>query len=187
MQLTTKEDIAAIIKQDEWMMNILRLVRELHLPDWWIGAGFVRSKVWDYLHEYKKRTPLPDIDVIYFDKADLSEEIEEKYQEQLRNMMLEETWSVTNQARMHTFKGDDPYTSAEEGLSRWVEIPTCVGARLTDNDQIEIWAPWGVEDLVNLIVRPNPHCRDNPDSFHQRMQQKNCQKIWPRLRIITPK
>lgn len=186
MLLKTKQDIADLIKSDEWMMNVLRITRELHLPDWWIGAGFVRSKVWDHLHQFQERTPLPDIDVIYFDKNDVSEAIEEKYQDQLREKMPDVTWSVTNQARMHSFKGDPPYKSTEEGLSNWVEIPTCVGAKLTEADEILITAPWGVDDLLNLIVKPNPHCRDNPQSFRERMQKKNWQKTWPKLTIFSP-
>ncbi len=185
MLLKTKQDIAELIRKDAWMMKILRLVRELHLPDCLIGAGFVRSKVWDYLHDYKKRTPLPDIDVIYFDKSDLSEEVEEKYQGLLKEKMPDVEWSVTNQARMHAFKGDEPYVSAEEGLSNWVEIPTCIGAKLNDTNEVLITAPWGVEDLFNLIVKPNPQCRDNPGSYRERMQKKNWQKIWPKL-IIVP-
>ena len=51
------------------MMEILTTVEKLQLPDSWICAGFIRSKVWDHLHEKEYRTPLADIDVIYFDKV----------------------------------------------------------------------------------------------------------------------
>lgn len=64
----TKKDILKLIEKDPWMMKVLDTVQQLNLPDWWIGAGFVRSKVWDYLHGYTVRTHLPDIDVIYFEK-----------------------------------------------------------------------------------------------------------------------
>jgi len=69
MKLKTKQDILNLIKKDKWMMNILKIVKDLNLPDWWIGAGFVRNKVFDYLHEYKKRTKLNDTDIIYFDSG----------------------------------------------------------------------------------------------------------------------
>lgn len=39
-------------------------MKSLALPDWWIGAGFVRSKVWDMLHKYTKRTPLGIDDLV---------------------------------------------------------------------------------------------------------------------------
>ena len=68
--IKTKDDIINLIQNDKWMMDILEQAKKLNLPDWWIGAGFVRSKIWDVLHEYKERTPMSassDIDLIYFD------------------------------------------------------------------------------------------------------------------------
>ena len=62
-----KKDIISLIREDQWMMELLRLTSSLNLPDWWICAGFIRSKIWDTLHHFNDRTPLSDIDVIYFD------------------------------------------------------------------------------------------------------------------------
>ncbi len=81
----TKEDILDVIKNDRWMIGILRAVFDLKLPDWWIGAGFVRSKIWDTVHGYTKRTIIPDIDVIYFDPSDFSKE-------ELERRILEKQW-----------------------------------------------------------------------------------------------
>ena len=83
-RLKTQKDILKIISKDKWQMHVLGLVRDLGLPDWWIGAGFVRNKVFDYLHGYKKRTPLNDVDVIYFDRKNLSERSEAYYQNKLK-------------------------------------------------------------------------------------------------------
>jgi hypothetical protein len=47
MKIRTKEDIEAFVYQDAEMMNILRIARDLGLPDWWIGAGFLRNRIWD--------------------------------------------------------------------------------------------------------------------------------------------
>ena len=32
-----------------------------------------RSKIWDILHDFSERTPIPDIDVIYFDPTNIDE------------------------------------------------------------------------------------------------------------------
>ena len=53
---------------DDSMMGVLRAVRDLELPDCWIGAGFLRNKVWDELHNSQYRS-LFDIDVIYFEEG----------------------------------------------------------------------------------------------------------------------
>jgi len=72
IQFQSVADIEQGISEDEWMMETLRIVERLALPDWYVGAGFVRNKIWDVLHDYAKRTPLDDIDVIYFDPSDIS-------------------------------------------------------------------------------------------------------------------
>jgi len=66
-KLHTESDLLTLIESDTWMMDILSCVEQLQLPDCWVCAGFIRSKVWDYLHDFNERTPLGDIDVIYFD------------------------------------------------------------------------------------------------------------------------
>ncbi|QKY69328.1 nucleotidyltransferase family protein [Lentibacillus sp. CBA3610] len=73
MDLKSEKDILKVINEDDWMMDILTTVKSLNLPDWWVCAGFVRSKIWDILHGYSERTPMPDIDVIYFDDTNISE------------------------------------------------------------------------------------------------------------------
>jgi hypothetical protein len=44
-----------------------RAAREVNAPEWWIGAGAIRTAVWDRLHGYAQPTPLADLDLIYFD------------------------------------------------------------------------------------------------------------------------
>jgi len=71
--LKTENDIIQLVKEDEWMMDILYTTQSLHLPDWWVCAGFVRSKIWDTIHGFTERTPIPDIDVIYFEERNIEE------------------------------------------------------------------------------------------------------------------
>lgn len=188
----TKKEIPLLIEQDLWMMAILQAVQRLALPDWWIGAGFVRSKVWDHLHGYSKRTPLPDIDVIYFDKNDFTKKEMQKetttaeiqYENRLRERMPEIHWSVTNQARMHVFHKHLPYSSSVEALSRWVETATCIGARLTKDNHVILTAPHGVEDLVGLVLRPTPGVYNDTKRFYERVTKKEWLKKWPKLQIV---
>lgn len=188
LQLKTKKDILEIIRNDKWRMHVLRLVRELGLPDWWIGAGFVRNKVFDCLHGYKRRTPLNDVDVIYFDKKNQSEKREVSYQNKLKQKMPHVNWSVTNQARMHKLNGDKPYKNAEDGLARWTETPTCIGVKLGgDGRLLSLVAPHGISDLVHLIVRPGPLAKHRLGTYAKRMKEKGWIKRWPRLRILRVK
>lgn len=44
--VASEADVARLVQSDPWMMKVLRAVESLNLPDWWIGAGFLRNKVW---------------------------------------------------------------------------------------------------------------------------------------------
>lgn len=187
-----EQDILDLIKKDKWMMDILRAAESLRLPDWWIGAGFVRSKVWDHLHGYKKRTPLPDIDLIYFDKKDFSKEeaeshstkAEDKYQDMLSRLGLGIKWSVTNQARMHIYHKRKPYKNSEEALSEWSETATCIGVRL-ENGRIVLTTPHGIHDLVKGILRPTLKTEKGLETFEKRIRDKKWLQKWPKLRIVS--
>ncbi len=184
----TNEDILALIEQDQWMMEILKKVRQLQLSDWFIGAGFVRSKVWDYLHGYTIRTPLLDIDVIYFEKTNSSlEKIkhqEKRYEALLKKQIPDSNWSVTNQARMHLFHNDSQYKTSEEALSQWVETATCIGVRLTDKNKLLLAAPHGISDLVNLQLTPTTGA--DKETFYKRIEEKKWLTKWPTLQINIP-
>ena len=187
----TRKDIINLIENDKWMMDILKIVEKLNLPDWWIGAGFVRGKIWDSLHGYKKRTPLLDIDVIYFDKNDFTKTEEKafstkseiKCQKNLQKIMPNINWSVTNQARMHIFHKDNPYKNSREALADWVETATCIGVKI-QKEKIVLTTPRGIEDLVNLIVRPTPKFKKHLKTFNERIKNKKWLKKWPKLRIL---
>ena len=115
-------EILDLIRADPWMMRVLGAAAALGLPDWMIGAGFVRNKVWDHLHGFANaEVRTADIDLIYFDPTDLRESTEKEYDRQLR-AACDVNWSAKNQARMHEVTGDAPYTSAADGLAHWVEF-----------------------------------------------------------------
>lgn len=189
-----KSAVLKLIEKDPWMMEVLRAVQTLDLPDWWIGAGFVRSKVWDTLHNYKTRTPLPDIDVIYLDSHDFdpkkindySTPVEDEYQYRLKQIMPEIHWSVTNQARMHGHHHTKPYKNSTEALADWSETATCVGVRL-EGRKLMLTAPHGIEDLVNLKLRRIPGYQTkyahDPKLFERRIKEKNWLSKWPKLQV----
>jgi hypothetical protein len=73
MTTHSEADIAELIHADSWMMDVLRAAETLDLPDWWIGAGFLRNKVWDAI-ENKVSQPSRDVDLVYFNPADVAPE-----------------------------------------------------------------------------------------------------------------
>jgi hypothetical protein len=92
-------------------------------------------------------------------------------------------WSVKNQARMHIRNGDLPYASATDAMRCWPETATAVAVRRDGFDGCEIAAPFGLDDLLNLILRPSPRfSREKRGVYEDRLRTKGWTTAWPLLR-----
>lgn len=92
-------------------------------------------------------------------------------------------WSVKNQARMHAQNGDAPYTSATDAMRFWPETATAVAVRRNDEDDCEVAAPFGLADLLGLILRPTPgFTREKREVYEQRLWTKQWVVSWPLLK-----
>jgi uncharacterized protein len=166
------------------LISALRAVAALDLPDCWIAAGAVRNAVWDLRSGFITPTPLNDVDVIWFgqnlDTASADRCIERMLSRRLREI----GWSVKNQARMHLRHGHRRYAGCLDAMNYWPETATAVAVRLLPDESIEVLAPFGLGDLLGMIVRPAPAA-----GFRivlKRMQSKGWLRRWPALRIIGP-
>ena len=176
--------LRTILANDPCRWHALGVVRSLHLPDCWIGAGFIRTAVWDHLHGLPATPPSGDVDVIWFDPLNADPSVDRALEAKLRLFEPNLDWSVKNQARMHGRNGDAPYVSSVDALRRWPETATAVAARRTSEDDFEVAAPYGLDDLFALIVRPTPcFLRKKHAAYLSRVRTKNWLEIWPNLRI----
>jgi hypothetical protein len=185
MTITSEADIAKLIAADPWMMKVLRAAEALNLPDWWIGAGFLRNKVWDAI-EGNESHPTKDVDLVYFNADDIAPETDWSYDETLKRDFPFAEWEVRNQARMHHVNGFKPYTSTADGIAHWVETATCVAVKL-EKGTLKFLFCYGTDDLYSLIARPTPGFQSEEliKTFHDRVAQKSWRQKWPRLQIVT--
>jgi hypothetical protein len=89
---------------------------------------------------------------------------------------------VKNQARMHLRNGDAPYRNTLDAVAHWAETATAVAAR-SIGGTVEVMAPYGVDDLLNLIVRPPPAFEHKIDIYRERVTAKDWPARWPKLTI----
>ena len=172
-----------VLRADPLRWRLLKVVQGLDLPDSWIGAGFVRNAVWDHLHQRAPSPPTGDVDVIWYDprRANPAEDLE--HEAALRDAEPAITWSVKNQARMHGRNGDTPYASAVEAMRYWPETATAVAARRRGEHRCEIAAPFGLEDLLGLVLRSTPRFSGEKRAvYEERLRTKGWAVSWPRLR-----
>ena len=176
--------IAGIIAQDPVGMKQLRAARALGLPDWCIAAGFVRNRVWDHLHGISPPREPPDIDVLYYDAADLSKEREALYEKRLDALLPGPLWQVRNQARMHVWKDLPQHKSTSDAMIYWLETVTAVGVRLEADDSLTVIAPLGIDDLVNLRCQPTGFGRARRHEYEARIAAKRWRELWPKVRFM---
>ena len=179
----SKDEITEIIRADSFMMEVLKAAELLNLPDWWIGAGFLRNKIWDYIEGNESILP-KDVDLVYFDAQNNSKESDWAFSDDMNAKYSFAEWEIRNQARMHYINGFNPFISTEDGISHWVETATCVAVKI-DDDRLNYLFCYGTDDLFNLIARPTPYFRKKPllQEFTNRVEQKKWQQRWPSLKV----
>ena len=175
-----------LIRADAWIMDLLRAVRSLQLSEWCIAAGVIRNKVWDHLHNYSDRTEPSDIDVLFFDQERTAGSFQADVEQRLSALMPRVNWEAVNQATVHSYHNDAPYGSIDEAMLRWADQVTAVGAYLTDDDQIVIVAPSGLQDLFDMVVTPNLLTSNADSVYRNRMRSKGWEERWPKLTIVWP-
>lgn len=182
--------LASLVAGSSVTMRALSVARSLKLDSWCIGAGAVRNLVWDHLHGFEVATKPEDIDLVFHDATDLSQDLERLLENKLALAAPEFTWEVVNQAAVHrwlTIQAEqrvEPFRSLAEGVASWPEVATCVGISLTALEQIEVVAPHGLTDLFEMVVRWNP-TRISKEVFQQRVAKKRFSERWPRVQVLA--
>ena len=183
--------LASIVMADPDLMHVLRTVRRLDLPDWRVFSGAVYQSVWNAVTGRPAGYGVRDYDLGYFD-PDTSWDAEDvvikrvaaAFEPPFRDMV-----EVRNQARVHLWferKFGEPYdalTGTDEALARFVAPAFAVGVRLEDDDAITVAAPFGLEDVFGMVLRPNPR-RGLANGWARVVA--NATARWPELQVIEP-
>jgi uncharacterized protein len=164
-------------------------IRDAELRDAYLGAGAIAGTVWNALHDFELHTGIRDFDVVYFDSEHLDEKAEAATATKLRFALndLEMKIDVKNQARVHIWypsrfgKEIPPYKSAAHAIASWPSTASCIGVRFNAAGTLDVCSPYGLHDLLSLVVRPNKLIVPEP------VYSEKCQRWtqqWPLLKII---
>ena len=160
------EEFISILKKNRELMAMLDYIETLKLSNFYIAAGSIFQTIWNYYDQVDLNFNIKDIDVIYYNKEDLSVEKDLEYYEVIRHFVIEKGFSyevdVSNEARMHLWKGEktenriEPYTCSEDAISRWIATvhAICITKR---EGQIMVYAPYGLSDIFTRTIRPIKH------------------------------
>ena len=130
-----------------------------------------------------------DYDLAYFSE-DTSREAEEEVRRTAARLFadLDAAITVRNQARTHLWYTETygvaypPLTSASEGLLRQPVIASTLGMKCTGADFFDVYAPFGLGDVWDMVARPN---RALPLAAAYQETVTRWQVRWPQM-VIYP-
>jgi len=172
---------------NELVGECLERLAVLGLPNWYLGGGCIAQTVWNVAHSNPATAGIDDFDIAYFD-VDLSACAENEVVACVRDLLsdLPLRPDVKNQARVHLWYASRfgyeirPYSSCEDALATWPTTAAAIGVR-RENGALLVQAPFGTDDLLELIVRPN-RVQITPDIYAAKVERWS--KVWPRLQIL---
>ena len=178
----------AIVAASPILTTILNRWSSINLPDRWLSGSAIAQTAWNATFRLSPEYGLADIDLVYFDAADLSEEGEARNAARVRDLFHDvPLWiDAKNEARVHLWYEAKfgypiaPYRSSQQAIATF---PTTAGAVAIrpDGRDLSIFAPFGLSDLLSHTVRPNKVQITQEIYEAKVVRWRNC---WPALTII---
>lgn len=186
-----KARLAAILAASPRVMTVLAGIREIGLPDPLLVSGAVYQTAWNAITGRPCDYGIKDFDAVFFD-PDTSWDAEDVWIRKAAGFFappLDALVEVRNQARVHIWFPDKygeayaPLKNSAESLERFVCPAFSVGARLDADGAVEIEAPFGLDDLFSMRLRPNP---TRPLATFWNKVTESARGRWPELNIDQP-
>ena len=187
-ELHERLQLSDILLNHVELLSLLQHIRA-HAPWAYLSAGVIRNTLWSYLHAEIYALHGSEIDVIFFDATDQQDDRAQQLQQVLAKELPHYQWDVVNQALVHHWyrlpngKPIPPYTSLSDAIACWPETATAIAVRLDATDQLEIIAPCGLQDLLQLKLRWNSRMVPR-GVFLARVESKGFLQRWPKLQYI---
>ena len=161
----------------------------LDLPDCWLVAGAVAHSYWNAEHGFDPLHGIQDIDLIYFDPDDLSAAGESRHESRLNAAFdgLGVRLDVKNEARVHLWYEDrfgypiEAYPSVEAAIETFPTTAGAVAVRPASGG-LDMFAPFGARDLLELVVRPNKR-QITPAIYAEKAER--WKSVWPKLTVVA--
>jgi len=175
--------LIGVISEVPEIIELLEILKDMELPGHYLAGGSVTQAIWNRklgnlpLHKVK------DFDVIYFDEEQEITELQIEAEIEAKKS-FEIPVDVKNQANVHEWYGKkfgndiEPLKKSEDGIRMWLPC-FAVGVRL-EGREIKVFAPYGLEDQSNMLIRPNKltMSKENYDAMNRSFKQR-----WPNLEI----
>ena len=177
------------LRRNRTLTEVLARAATLDLPGWYLVAGCLYQTVWNVASGQPPETGIGDYDLAYFDAADLSWTAEDAVIQAGHRVFarLPAPVQIRNQARVHLWYEEKfgtpcpPHQSTEAAIDTYEATTACLGVRAEPGGRWRVYAPHGLSDVFNLVVRPNPVLA--PSGVYQAKAER-WQRQWPALTVL---
>ncbi|GLY97422.1 nucleotidyltransferase family protein [Actinoplanes sp. NBRC 103695] len=184
-----EERLRSALSRNEVLIEVLERAAALDLPGWYLTAGCVFQTVWNGVTGRPPGHGIRDYDLFYFDAGDLSWEAEDRVIAASARVFadLPAEVEVRNEARVHLWYEQKfgvpcpPYSSTEAAIDSFAATTCCVGVRLEPDGQWRVYAPHGLADIFDLVLRPNPVLA--PREVYE-TKAARWRELWPELTVL---
>jgi hypothetical protein len=181
-------NILAILMQNNYLFEVIKIASQEESEKFYVGAGAVTQTIWNSIFGNELTYGIEDIDIVYFNE-DISELAENNVIKTLTHKFKHIPFplDIKNQARVHLWYKSkfgfeiSPASSLNDAIDSWPTTSTAIVLRIDGYNNLEIYAPFGLDDLFSGIVRANK--RQITSEIYNRKVQKWIKK-WPDLKII---
>ena len=173
------------------MVELTHRAPLLNLPDAWVVSGCLFQTAWNVLSGQPPAHGIKDYDLFYFDSSDLSAESEAEVNRRGAEIFsdLQCEIDIRNQARVHTWyeeefgvSGYPRLSRSTDGIDNFLAVCCMVAIRRNESRDLDVYSPFGVEDILNLLMRPNPWYPNAPVEFYNR-KARRWSAMWPELKV----
>jgi hypothetical protein len=176
-----------MLRGNDVLVEVLDRAAALDLPGWYLTAGCVFQTVWNAVTGRAPTNGIADYDLFYFDATDLSWAAEDAVIRSAAFAGVAAEVQVRNEARVHLWYEQKfgvpcpPYTSTEAAIDSFASTTCCLGVRLESGGHWRVYAPHGLSDVFNLVVRPNPVLA--PRAVYEAKTSRWLRE-WPELTVL---
>jgi len=188
--LGQQQEFLAIIRANPGVAAVLDRMRTFGAPDLWLVSGCLFQSVWNVFERKPPEHGILDYDLFYYD-PDTSYEAEDVWIKRAAVHFAPTGLKVElrNQARVHLWYakkfGVDypPLRSTRDGVDHFL-FPACmVAVRPREDGELELYAPLGLDDVFNRVLRSNP-LWPQPRDERFWTKARRYQSAWPSVTVV---
>lgn len=169
------------------LVEVLDRAAGLALPDWYLAAGAVVQTIWNAVTGRPPTYGIDDYDLLYHDPSDLSWDAEDAVIRRGAALFGRGDVQIRNEARVHLWYEEKfgvpcaPFPGTEAAIEAFPAATSAVGVRQEPGGQWRVYAPYGLDDVFALRLRPNP--RLAPRHVYE-AKARRWKSLWPELTVM---